>query len=124
MTGAPVAIRVNFQLFPVMWKENLKRYDALVARCPRFERKGKTMPYTSANGHMFSLLNKDGELGIRFSESVQHKYMEAFGTTEFKSHGAVMRGYILIPENLFDDGDRMISLLNESYDYVMTLEPK
>ncbi len=38
-----------------MWEEKLNIYDELVARCPRFERKGKTMPYTSANGHMFSL---------------------------------------------------------------------
>ena len=48
--------------------ENLKVYDELVAQCSRFERKGKTMPYTSANGHMFSLLNKDGELGFRYSK--------------------------------------------------------
>ena len=43
-----------------MWEENLKRYDELIAKCPRFERKGKTMPYTSSNGYMFSLLNKKG----------------------------------------------------------------
>lgn len=49
------------------WEDNLKLYDMAVAKCPEIERKGKSMPYTSANGHMFSLLNKDGELGIRFS---------------------------------------------------------
>ena len=41
-----------------MWEEKLKLYDELISKCPRFERKGKTMPYTSANGYMFSLLNK------------------------------------------------------------------
>ncbi len=41
-----------------MWEKKLKTYDQLVAKCNRFERKGKTMPYTSANGHMFSLFNK------------------------------------------------------------------
>ena len=49
-----------------MITEKLKIYDALVAKCTRFKRKGKTMPYTSANGYMFSLLNKDSEIGIRF----------------------------------------------------------
>lgn len=49
-----------------MWEEKLKIYDALVAKCSRFERKGKTMPYTSANGYMFSLFNKNCEIGIRF----------------------------------------------------------
>ena len=107
-----------------MWEKKLEIYDQLVAKCPRFERKGKSMPYTSANGHMFSLLNKDGQLGIRFSKEVQQKYIEEFGTTLFKSHGAVMRGYVLIPDDMLKDLDRLAEYLNESYDYVMTLEPK
>ncbi len=56
-----------------MWQEKLKRYDELIDKCDRFERKGKSMIYTSANGHMFSILNKDGEMGIRFSKEVQKK---------------------------------------------------
>ena len=107
-----------------MWKEKLARYDALVAKCPRFERKGKTMPYTSANGHMFSLLNKEGELGFRFSKQVQERYIQEFGTTIFKSHGAVMKGYVLIPDTMLEDLDKLAEYLNESYDYVMTLDPK
>jgi hypothetical protein len=106
------------------WEDKLAHYDQLVAKCPRFDRKGKTMPYTSANGHMFSLLNKDGELGIRFSKQVQEKYIEELGTTIFKSHGVVMRGYVLIPDHLLGDLDKLAKYLNESYDYVMTLEPK
>ena len=54
-----------------MWEEKLKIYDELISKCSRFERKGKTVPYTSANGHMFSLLNKAGEIGIRFSKEIQ-----------------------------------------------------
>ena len=107
-----------------MWKEKLALYDKLVAKCPRFERKGKTVPYTSANGHMFSILNKEGELGLRFSKQVQEKYIQEFGSTLFRSHGAVMKGYVLIPEDMFEDLDKLADYLNESYDYVMTLEPK
>ena len=107
-----------------MWEQQLELYDELVAKCPRFERKGKTVPYTSANGHMFSLLNKDGQLGIRFSKEVQRKYIQEFDTTIFKSHGAVMRGYVLIPGHMLEDLDKLSEYLNESYDYVMTLEPK
>lgn len=105
-------------------EEALKIYDELIERCPRFVRKGKTMPYTSANGHMFSLLNKDGEIGFRFSKEVQMKYMEELGTDYFKSYGAVMKGYILIPEVMLTDLDKLSLLLNESYDYAMSLEPK
>ena len=107
-----------------MWKEKLARYDELVAKCPRFERKGKTVPYTSANGHMFSILNKDGELGFRYSKPVQEKYIQAFGSSLFKSHGAVMRGYVVIPDHMFEYLDKLSDYLNESYDYVMSLEPK
>lgn len=107
-----------------MWEEKLKIYDALVAKCPRFERKGKKMPYTSANGYMFSLFNKACEIGIRFSKEVQKKYMEEFDTTLYRSYGAVMQGYVLIPESMWEDLDNLAKYLNESYDYVMTLEPK
>ncbi len=107
-----------------MWEEKLKIYDELVAKCPRFNRKGKTVPYTSANGHMFSLLNKAGELGFRYSKEVQEKYMKELGTTLFKSYGATMRGYILIQDEMLEDLDNLANYLNESYDYVMSLDPK
>lgn len=107
-----------------MWEQNLERYDALVAKCPRFERKGKSMPFTSANGHMFSLLNKEGQLGFRYSKEVQEKYIREWGTTRFKSYGSVMRGYVLIPDPMLEDLDKLAEYLNESYDYVMSLDPK
>ena len=107
-----------------MWEEKLKIYDELVAKCPRFERKGKTVPYTSANGHMFSLLNKAGEIGIRFSKEVQAKYIEEFDSTIFKSYNSIMHGYVLIPEKLLGDLDNVAKYLDESYDNVMSLEPK
>ena len=107
-----------------MYEEKLKVYDALVAKCDRFERKGKTMPYTSANGYMFSLFNKASEIGFRFSKEVQKKYIEEFDSSLYNSYNAVMNGYVLIPERMWDDLDKLAEYLNESYDYVMTLEPK
>ncbi|MCO6512673.1 MAG: hypothetical protein J5I65_17965 [Aridibacter famidurans] len=104
--------------------ERLKIYDEVVANCPRFERKGKTMPYTSANGHMFSQLNKDAELGIRFSKEVQERYIEELDTDYFKSYGATMKGYVLMPESIWQEPDKLAELLNESYDYIMSLDPK
>lgn len=107
-----------------MWKEKLKIYDQLVAKCHRFKRKGKTVPYTSANGYMFSLLNKNGEIGIRFSKEVQEKYIKEFNSSIYKSHNAVMKGYVLIPDDMLHDLDNVANYLNEAYDYVMGLEPK
>jgi len=70
-----------------MWEERLQLYDSIVAQCPDFERKGKNMIYTSANGYMFTLLNKDAEIGIRLSKEAQ----EAFKT---KHNAIIVRVYV------------------------------
>ncbi len=106
------------------WKEKLKIYDELVSKCPRIERKGKTMPYTSANGYMFSLLNKAGEIGIRFPKEIQKKHIDEFDSTIFKSYNSIMHGYVLIPEHMLEDLEKVAKYLDESYDYVMSLESK
>ncbi len=106
------------------WEEQLKVYDELVSKCSRFERKGKTIPYTSANGHMFSIVNKDGELGIRFSKEVQKKYIEEWDSDLFRSYNSIMHGYVLIPDKMLEDLDTLAGYLDESYDYVMSLDPK
>ena len=62
-----------------MWEERLKLYDELVAKCPRFKRKGKTMPYTSANGYMFSLLNKSGRNRDSFFKRSSKKIYRRMG---------------------------------------------
>ena len=86
--------------------------------------KEKLSHIPSANGYMFSILNKDGELGIRFDKSVQKGYMESLNTTVFKSHGATMQGYVLLPQEVFQNRTKVVQMLNESYDYVMSLPPK
>jgi hypothetical protein len=35
-----------------------------------------------------------------------------------------MRGYVLIPDPMLEDLDKLAEYLNESYDYVMSLKPK
>ncbi|MEL6810855.1 MAG: hypothetical protein AAFP76_05925 [Bacteroidota bacterium] len=105
------------------WTKNLDIYDQLVAMNPKFERLGKTMPYTAANTHMFSLLNKAGELGIRLSAASQEKFKKEHDSTIFKSYGAVMRDYVLVPESMLHDLELLSKYLDESYEYVMSLKP-
>ncbi|MBO6606741.1 hypothetical protein [Psychroserpens sp.] len=107
-----------------MWEERLKIYDHIVAQCANFERKGKNMIYTSANGYMFTLLNKDAEIGIRLSKPSQETFKTQYNTTEYRSYGAVMRDYVKVPDELLDNTDLMVQYFNESYNYVMSLPPK
>lgn len=105
-------------------EEKIKIYDDLISKCDRFERKGKVVLYTTANGHVFSIFNKQGEIGIRFSRNIQKEYLKKFKTTMYKSFNSVMTGYVLIPKRMWKDLDSLAKYLNESYDYVMSLPPK
>jgi hypothetical protein len=107
-----------------MWEERLKLYDSIVDLCPRFERKGKKMIYTSANGYMFTLLNKNAEIGIRFSKEDQETFMKKYDTGIYKSYGATMKGYVLITDKMLKDHKTVAKYMDKSYDYVMTLPPK
>jgi len=107
-----------------MREEKLAIYDALVALCPEIERKGKTMPYTSDNGYMFSQLNKAGEIGIRLPKEAATHFMETYQTTVFRSYGAIMKGYVLIPETLHNDLALLATYLKKGHAYVQSLEPK
>ena len=104
--------------------EELAFYDMLVTKCDRFDRKGKTSPYTSANGHMFSFLSKNAEIGFRFSKDTQEKYFEEFTTSYLMSHGAKMKGYITVTEEMKKNEGLLLRLINESFDYVMGLPSK
>lgn len=107
-----------------MWKDKLVIYEQLVALCPAFERKGKTSPYTSANGYMFSQLNKAGEIGIRLSKESGKRFKEKYNTTEFRSYGAVMRDYVLIPDSMLENLELLAPYLNEAHEHVLSLPPK
>lgn len=107
-----------------LWKERLAIYDRLVSQNPSFERKGKTMPYTSANGYMFSMLNKSAELGIRLPKEVAKEFKQQHNTGEFISHGAVIKDYVLVPDDLLNDLDLLGKYLEQGYQHVMSLKPK
>ncbi len=106
------------------WEDKVAHYNKIVAQTNQFDRKGKTMPYTSANGYMFSFINKEGEFGIRFSKERCQELMELHNTGIFKSHGATMRDYVHFPAALFKDEKLMLNYLKEGFAHVMSLKPK
>lgn len=103
--------------------DTIALYDRQIEKHPEIERKGAKNPYTSANGHMFSFVNKDGEVGIRLSKEDQAAFMSEFDSKPFISYGATMRGYVTVPISLLESAEFQ-EYLTKSYEYVLSLKPK
>src|SRR5262245_51501542 len=106
------------------YTEQLKLYDKLVATNGAIERKGATMPYTSVNGNMFSLLTKDGTLILRLSEADREAFVKKYKTAPVVQYGAVMREYVAIPDALLARTATLAKLFEVSYRYASALKPK
>jgi len=105
-------------------QEKLELYDKLIAANPDIERKGKTMPYTSHNGHMFSYLSKTGSMGLRLPKEDREAFLEKHNTTLFEQYGAVMKEYVTVPDDLLENTEELQEYLDISYEYIRTLKPK
>ena len=105
-------------------QDKIDLYDSLIETHPDIERKGKTSPYTSLNGHMFTYLSKTGSLGIRLSKEEREAFLEKYNTTLYESYGAIMKEYVTVPDELLQDTEELKKYLDLSYEYVKTLKPK
>ncbi len=103
---------------------NLELYEKVVTTIPEVERKGKTMPYTSHNGHMFSLLTKEGKLALRLPDEDREAFVKKYGTEPVVQYGAVMKEYVEIPQELLQNTDELKNYFDLSYQYIGTLKPK
>jgi hypothetical protein len=100
-------------------------YDKLIATHPEIERKGAANPYTSLNGHMFSLLlGPSGVMALRLPEIEREKFLKKYNTTLYEAYGAVMREYVTVPDALLKNTKALEKHLAVSYAYVKTLKPK
>jgi len=104
--------------------EKLDRYDRLIRERPHFERKGVGLPYTSINGHMFTFLSSEGTLGVRLPSPQREEFLKKYGTSLFVAHGAVLKEYVQVPEELFRNTGELLKYLDLSYEYVGGLKPK
>ena len=104
--------------------ETLELYEALVATRPGVERKGKTMPYTSSNGHMFSFLTPDGTLALRLPDADRAAFIDRYETSLVEQHGHVMKEYVAVPADLLGRTDELKPYFDLSCSYVGSLRPK
>ncbi|MCP4306242.1 MAG: hypothetical protein GY788_15500, partial [bacterium] len=98
--------------------------EALVATNPAVKRKGATMPYTSLNGHMFSFLDKTGQMGLRLPTDDRNAVLERYQTTLCEQYGAVMKEYVSMPAALLAKTAELEPYFDASHAYVGSLKPK
>ncbi len=104
--------------------EILDLYDKLIGGNPQIDRKGKTTPYTSLNGHMFSFLSKEGVMGLRLSENDRVEFIQNFDGGLMEQHGHIMKEYVEIPSDLLEKTSQLSEYLQKSLSYISELKPK
>jgi hypothetical protein len=106
------------------YEASLALYEALVATNPAVKRKGKTMPYTSLNGHMFSMLTKEGQVALRLPAGEREAFLEKYQTVLSVQYGTVMKEYVVVPAGLLAKTEELKVYFELSYGYVGSLKPK
>jgi TfoX/Sxy family transcriptional regulator of competence genes len=104
--------------------DKLELYEKLVATNPSVERKGATMPYTSLNGHMFSLLTKTGKLALRLPTEERDAFLKKYKTKLCEQYGVVQKEYVEVPDSLLKKTRELKKFFDLSYAYVASLKPK
>jgi len=99
-------------------------YEALIATHPEIDQKGKSSPYTSINGNMFSLYTKEGTLALRLPPDEREAFLEKYRTRLTEQYGAVMREYVDVPDALLFDTRTLKRYFAASYEYAKSLRPK
>lgn len=102
----------------------LDLYDKLISMLPDQKRKGAKSAYTSLNGHMFSFLDDKNHFCFRYSEADKRKYIEELNAEESIQYNSVMRGYIVVPEEIEKNEDQLANLFQKSFEYISSLKPK
>lgn len=103
---------------------NLKLYEKLVATNPSVQRKGATMPYTSVNGHMFSLFTREAWLALRLPTAEREAFLKKYKTKLCEQYGTVMPEYVQVPHALLKKTQELRKYFDLSYAYVSSLKPK
>jgi TfoX/Sxy family transcriptional regulator of competence genes len=106
------------------YADKLELYEKLVATNPNVARKGATMPYTSLNGHMFSLLTKTGTLALRLPADVREAFLKKYKTKLSVQYGTVLKEYVDVPDALLQKTEELKKFFDLSYAYVGSLKPK
>ena len=108
---------------PSASNERVEISDRLIDAHPTIQRKGAANHYTSVNGHMFSCVNKVGDIAVRLSKEERGVFMQKYSAELLVSYNTVMKEYVVVPDKVLFNVDTFMMYLNMSFDYVSSLKP-
>lgn len=90
-------------------------YEKAIAAHPKIESKGKAMPYTSVNGHMFSFLGQEGKMGLRLQATDREEFIEKYKTNLMVQHWSVMKEYAEVPHDILENTKTLSEYLMKNW---------
>jgi hypothetical protein len=102
----------------------LEFYKRTVAKHEDIKVKGAKTFYTAINGNMFSFVDDQVRICLRFSEDRKAELNEFYGSTDVLQYGAVMRGYVPFSGEVAVDETTLDKLFSESLEFAKSLKPK
>lgn len=104
--------------------EALQQYKAVVeASSGDAMVKGAKSAYTARNGHMFSFLDAEGSMALRFSPELGEEFQSMYESGPVMQYGSVMRGYTSVPAELLANTTELVAWFDKSYEWIGTLPP-
>lgn len=82
------------------------------------------MPYTSANGNMYSFLDPEGALALRLDKAERESFLKKYKTGLKEQHGTVLKEYVAVPDSLFKNTKQLESWFLSSFEYAQKLKAK
>lgn len=102
----------------------IELYEKLIRTQAEAERKGKGMPSTSFNGHMFSFLSPTGSLFLRLPEKEKEAFIKKYKSSASGGHAKMLMEFVEVPEKLMKDFAEVKKYFDISFTYVQTLKPR
>lgn len=109
---------------PAVPEKALELYRALLKTIPELEQKATGMPYTSANGNMYSFLDPEGALALRLDKAERETFLKKYKTGLKEQHGTVLKEYVAVPDSLFKNTKQLAPWFAAAFAYVQTLKAK
>lgn len=104
--------------------EMLQQYDKIVNKLPDQKVKGAANRYTSLNGHMFSFINNNGDIGLRLPKEEREAFIKKYDSKIMEQYGRNMPEYVVVTDELFMKTRTMNKYFKISHEYIQSLKPK